>query len=195
MMVSMETCLLRLRRKAQAWREKPGVAWLEHGGLCFGGGFLLSGARLWGQMQPLTLGLILGTTGWRCVFAAAGSAVGYRILWQQEGLQGMVWTAGALLLALVLPLLETGQRLRSMMAAAAACLVSGTQLGFPGWWNQADMSVFLLRMVMAAGCAGLGAAAVSGRDRGLRWMGWGCMVLSVSSLLPAAGYASAADLC
>lgn len=191
MMVSMETCLLRLRRKAESWREKPGVAWLEHGVLCFGGGFLLSGARLWGQMQPLTLGLILGTTGWRCVFAAAGSAVGYRILWQQEGLQGMVWTAGALLLALVLPLLETGQRLRSMMAAAAACLVSGTQLGFPGWWNQADMSVFLLRMVMAAGCAGLGAAAVSGRDRGLRWMGWGCMVLSVSSLLPAAGYASA----
>lgn len=191
MMVSMETCLLRLRRKAQAWREKPGVAWLEHGVLCFGGGFLLSGARLWGQMQPLALGLILGTTGWRCVFAAAGSAVGYRILWQQEGLQGMVWTAGALLLALVLPLLETGQRLRALMAAAAACLVSGTHLAFPGRWTQADTPVLLLRMVMAAGCAGLGAEAVSGRNRGLRWMGWGCMVLSVGSLLPAVGYAAA----
>ena len=45
MMVSMETCLLRMKRKAEIWREKPGVAWLEHGVLCFGGGFVLSAEK------------------------------------------------------------------------------------------------------------------------------------------------------
>lgn len=191
MMVSMETCLLRMKRKAEKWREKPGVSWLEHGALCFGGGFVLSAARIWGQMQPLTLGLILGTNGWRCVFAAAGSAVGYRILWQEEGLQGVVWSLGAMVLALLLPLLETGQRLRRLMAAAAACLVSGTGLAFHFRWAETQAPVFLLRILIAAGCGGLGAAAVSGQDRGLRWMGWGCIVLSLSSLTPLLGYAAA----
>ena len=141
MMVSMETCLLRLRRRAEKWREKPGMQWLTAGVLCFGGGFLLSGARIWGQMQPLTLGLILGTRGWRCVFAAACSAVGYRVLWPSVGLQGVVWSAGALLLALVLPLWETGQRLRKLLAAAAACLVSGTGLAFHLRWEGDRKSV------------------------------------------------------
>lgn len=191
MMVSMETCLLRLRRRAEKWREKPGMQWLTAGVLCFGGSFLLSGARIWGQMQPLPLGLILGTTGWRCVFAAAGSAVGYRVLWPSVGLQGVVWSAGALLLALVLPLWETGRRLRKLLAAAAACLVSGTGLAFHFRWEGTDAPVFVLRILLAAGCGAFGAAAVSGRDRGLRCLGWGCMVLSLGSLIPYAGYAAA----
>lgn len=191
MMVSMETCLLRLRRRTEKWREKPGMQWLTAGVLCFGGGFLLSGARIWGQMQPLPLGLILGTTGWRCVFAAAGSAVGYRVLWPSVGLQGVVWSAGALLLALVLPLWETGRRLRKLLAAAAACLVSGTGLAFHFRWEGTDAPVFVLRILLAAGGGAFGAAAVSGRDRGLRCLGWGCVVLSLGSLMPYAGYAAA----
>ena len=103
-----ETVLLRVKRRGEQWLERPLVRCAAY----FGGGLLLSSFRLWGRMQPVAMGLTAASTGWRSVAAAAGSGLGYLLLWGQEGLQGAIWAVGALLLALVLPLLDAGGRTR-----------------------------------------------------------------------------------
>lgn len=161
---------------------------LMQGAAYFGGGFVLSAAKIWGQMQPVAIGLTVGSGGWKCVCAAVGSALGYRLLWGDEGIQGMIWAAGSLILALILPMLETGRALRAGMAAGAASIVSAVCLAFTGGTSP---WLLLLRMVLAGCCGYFGYGAVSGRDRAARWMGLGLGVLSLASLSPWLGWGAA----
>ena len=187
-----ETVLLRVKRRGEQWLERPLVRCAAY----FGGGLLLSSFRLWGRMQPVAMGLTAAAKGWRSVAAAAGSGLGYLLLWGQEGFQGAIWAVGALLLALVLPLLDAGGRTRFRLAAGCMCLVSGTGLAF-GLAAGAEPQVLFLRIALAGASVLLAEPAISGRDRLSRWLGCGVGVMALAGLNAwlgwlAAGFASAA---
>lgn len=168
MMVSVEGCLDRIRRRAAGWRERPKRKGLARGAAYFGCGFLLSGARLWGQMQPLALAPVLAGGGWCSFIAGLGSALGYWVFWQEQGIQGMIWSLGALVIS--------GAGLRHLWAA---CVVAATGLAF----QTAGTGVLALRIFIAALC-GLWDGGVT---RTTRQLAWGCGVLSLAGISPQLG--------
>lgn len=191
MMVSVETYLLRMKRRTAKWRERPAVQWMIRSAASFGSGMLLSGIQIWGQMQPVAIGLIMGSGGWRCCFAALGSALGYRLFWPGQWIRGAAWAAGALLLALVLPLIPDSMRLPTRMAVGAACVTAGTELAMQVGSDGIGTGLFLLRIVLAAGCGYWGQAVVSGRVRMEKWLGGGLLAMGMGSIQPLAGFAAA----
>ena len=66
-----------------------------------GSGFLMSAASVGGFAQPLAMGLICATTGWRTLVMALGAMAGYPTFWGSGGSQGIVWSAAGGLLALL----------------------------------------------------------------------------------------------
>lgn len=173
--------------------EVPGVRAAGEGAAYFGGGLLLSGARVWGRMQPAALGLTLASRGWRCCAAALGSAVGYRLFWGGEGIQGMIWAAGAAVAALVLPMLDIRGQLRSMWAAM--CIVSGTELAFRFRAGAAAEPALLLLRLLLGGCSALIAQeALTVRSRAAQWFCIGGCVLALGGVHPLLGAGAAGVL-
>lgn len=183
MMVSVETVLLRGKRQADKWLAKP---WIQRIGKCAlftGGGAILSGAALWNAMQPIALGLILGTGGWWSVFAALGSGLGYRLFWGMAGLEGVVWALGGLGLALVLPFFEKTGKTRWRRAAGAVVLVSLSSLFVRFRLGTSPPSLLVAgRMGIAAVCALLSHRVIHGRDRLSTWILCSFGVLALSGL-------------
>lgn len=177
MMVSMETVMLRMKRRMEKLLDVPGVRAAGIGAAYFGGGALLSAAPVWSRMQPGAIALTFCSTGWRRGCAALGSILGYRLFWGEEGMQGMLWSAGALILAWVLPMLEQGNRLRWRLAASAACLTAGigaaVQLRFGG-----EPALLVMRAAIAGACGLL----IGAPARLLRWLFLSCAVLALTGL-------------
>ena len=97
-----QTILRRGRRSLQRMALDPKA---RSAGLVlfFGGsGFLLSAAGLTGWPQPLAMGMICATTGWRALVMSLGAMVGYPVFWGSGGNLGIVWSAAGGLLALLL---------------------------------------------------------------------------------------------
>lgn len=194
--MTAETVLLRVKRRGEQWMEHPGVRGTARFAGYFGGALILSGLRLWGNLQPAALGFAAACTGWRCVAAAGGGALGYVLFWGRAGIQGAVWSLGALVLALAAPLLGGGERSRFRLAVGSMCLVFATGLAF-GMGTPEDMGVFFLRVAVAGGSLLLSRAALSGRDALSRWLLWGLGVMCLGGVnrwlgCAAAGFASAA---
>lgn len=202
----METVLLRGKRRLDQWMEVPGVSAAGRGLLWLGGGVLLSGAALWGRMQPLALGLICAVSGWGRLLAALGSSLGYRLFWGQAGIQGAVWAIGTLLLASILPFL--GENRRDRLAGGTACLIAASGLFFQYRLGDDTPTLhYLLRICLgglAAGVSaswtrsrtgqwavlGLGVLALSGLPRSMGVLGYGAVgALSAAAPLPAAALA------
>lgn len=174
MMISMETYLLRGKRRLDGWLERPWFRALGMGAVSFGGGFLLSGAAVWGRMMPIAMGLAAGSPGWTRLCAAAGSAAGYRVFWGMEGLVGMVWVLAGLAIGLALPLL--GRR-QAAFTAGLAVLVLGLLRQYR-WDDASSTAVLLLRAGTAAGCTFLAAE----RSRLSQWCLGGAGVLALSNI-------------
>lgn len=183
MMVSVETVLLRGKRRINKWLAVPWVRMMGFGAMFVGGGFLLSGASLWGEMQPLVLGLIYGAPGWPGALAAAGSILGYPLFWGLEGLQGAVWSAGGLMLSLVLPFWGRTDHRREQTAASAACLVSGAGLAFQYRFGQSvPFPVFLLRIGLAGFAAVVGEQMLEKKNRVVVWSAGALGVLALANI-------------
>lgn len=172
-----ETVLLRVKRRGEQWLERPGVQWAA----CFGGGLLLSSLRLWSRMQPVAMGFTAASTGWRCCAAALGSGLGYLLFWGEEGYQGAAWALGALLLALILPLLDGGRRTRLRLTLGCMCLVSGTGLAF-GLAGVMGPELLFLRIALAGASVLVAESALTGEDRLSRWLGCGAVVCALAGL-------------
>ena len=185
-----ETVLLRVKRQGERWLERPGIRAASQGAGFFGGGLLLAGLEVFGVMQPVAMGLTAACSGWRCWASAAGSAAGYWLFWGEEGLQGVVWTLGALLLALCLPLLDAGGDAGFRLAAGCMCVVSGAGLAF-GLAGPQDTGVLLGRITSAGAALLLSRRALAGRDRLSRWLGWGAGVMALTQRLPFLGWLAA----
>ena len=126
----VETYLRRGQRGLQRMLLKPGVRSAAAVAAYGGSGFLLSGASLAGFPQPLAAGLICAGTGWRALVMSLGAMLGYPSFWGMAGRQGIVWSASAGLLALLLGKRQETRQQPLMIPAIAAFLICLTGLVF-----------------------------------------------------------------
>lgn len=173
----VETYLLRGKRRLEKFGEVPALRTLSMAGAYALTGLALSAAALWGRMLPLSLALVLGTEGWNSLWAALGSAAGYRLFWGTEGFQGAFWVLGGLGIALLLPFF--GEPRRGRLAAGAACVVSAVGLAWQYTVKDGTPTLFfVLRIVLAAGTAALSRRMLTGRERMALWFGAGILVFA-----------------
>lgn len=126
----METYLRRgqrsLRRLALDSRVRTlgeAIAWTL-------GGFLLSAASIGGVPLPLAPGLISAVTGWRAALMSLGAMVGFPSFWGAGGNIGIVWSAAAGLLAMLVGRLESSREQPWMMPMLMTFLTAVTEITF-----------------------------------------------------------------
>lgn len=179
-----QAILVQAGQRVRTWAEIPGVRKAGAGVLCFGGGFLMSGLKIWGQMQPCAASFAAACTGWQSVLAGLGSAAGYRIFWGADGIQGMLWTFGAVVLALVLPLTARGDQ-PVQLAVPMMCLTAGAGLALQALYGTAiTPEVFALRIALAGGAALTARQSLRAKDRLWRWVGIGAVTVSLAGVAP-----------
>ena len=185
MMLTMEAYLRQgkreLRRLALDPRVQLGVRTAAYGT----GGLLLSAASLGGFAQPIAMGTICAVTGWRALVMGLGAALGSRIFWGDAGMQSMVWAVLGTLLALFTGKRKETEEFPLLLPAAAALLISVTGLLFQILWqDDTPLRVYLLRIAVAVGSAGLARQVFSHRDALTDWVAGGVGVLALAQVMP-----------
>lgn len=184
-MVSVETYLRRRQRQFVQWAQMPGVKDLLQ--LLGAGisGFILSAASLGASPQPFAMGLCCALSGWRCLAAGLGSALGYRLFWGAAGIQGMLWAAVGTMIALPLRRHRLSQDMPLLIPSMASFFVSALGLIFQVLWlDESPFGIYALRVGVAAGSTLLFQRREAKRDTLSRWL-WGCILtLSLSRIAP-----------
>lgn len=188
MMTELETYLRRGQGALRRLAAEPIARRGAKGALYAAAGFVLSGASLAHRAQPLTLGLICGLTGWRAGMVCLGAMAGYGLFWGGAGTQGMVWAA----LAFLMTLLPFRRRIREENPALddgiSGLLVAVTGLVFQlVWQDDTPVSVYLLRVALAAGATELFAWILRRGSPMADWLGGGTAVLALAQLTPLPG--------
>ena len=185
MMTSVETYLRRGRKTLGRWWSVPKVKLGLQTAFLVGSGFVLSAAALMEGPQPLAVGLAAALTGWRCLAAGLGAMLGYRVFWGQAGFQGMVWTLGGILCALLLGKREDVQDQPLLIPALCALVLSASGVGFQ-LLGETDttLPVYLVRVVLAGASALLFARVARRGDTLMDWIAEGTAVLALSRVLP-----------
>lgn len=186
----VETYLRRGRRSLERMALDPKVrnagAVLAYGG----SGFLLSAASLGNYPQPLAIGLICATTGWRTLIMSLGAMMGYPSFWGSGGNQGIVWSAAVGLLALLVGKREESREQPLMIPAIAAFLIAVTGLTFRLMLgDRTPVVVYGLRIALTFFCGVLFTQAARCRDAITDWLvcGVGVLALAQVSLGPYLG--------
>ncbi len=188
-----------IRRGQQTLKRAITVSrnhWAARGGICALGGFLAAAAGLGNVAQPVSVGLICACPGWLAVAAGLGSAAGSWLFWGQAGLQGIVWSALAVLLALTL-----GRREEELLlSAAAGFAVSAAGLFFQlVLREETGFGLYLLRVALAAGCVWLFRRVARREDPIYDWLAEGAAMLALVQVAPlpwlSLGFAAGGLLC
>lgn len=150
--------------------------------LFFGGsGFLLSAAGLTGYPQPLAMGMICATTGWRALVMSLGAMAGYPVFWGSGGNMGIVWAAAGGLLALLLGKREESREQPLMIPAIAAFLTAVTALTFRFFLRTGTPAVMLCLQVGLAFLSGvLFTQGARCRDSVTDWLATAVAVLALA---------------
>lgn len=127
-MVSVETYLLQSRRRMERLLDKPGVGRPARALGCFLAGFVLSGGRLWGVMQPLGAAGVFRCGGWNALSWGIGASLSYRLFFGSPGRLGIFWTLCALSIAGAVRLWNPG-RLTPAKAAGGFAGIVGLSAG------------------------------------------------------------------
>ena len=191
MLTMMETCLRRSQRMVHRLALDPRVQSGARVAAWSGSGFLLSAASLSGGFQPLALGLVTAVTGWRALAAALGTALGYRLFWGGDGLQGIIWAAAGCLLAMLLGKGERTQRFPLLLPALAAVVTAVTGLAFLFFRRGSPLQLFFLRVCLAPAAAWFFRRTLARRDSVSEWVCGGIGALALAPLGPL-GYGLAA---
>lgn len=190
MITTMETWVLRLRRKVHKIaldpRVQSGAKAVSYGG----SGFFLSAAALSGSFQPLAMAFVCAVTGWRAVLAAAGAMAGYRIFWGSQGLQGMIWSGAGCLLALFLGKGKLSEEYPLLIPALTGVVTAVTGLIFLFFRQGAVFPLFLLRVCLAPVTTWFFRRAFTARDTVTRWICGGIAALALARVGPL-GYGTA----
>lgn len=183
MMVSVETVLLRWKRRLNRWVRDPRVKPAVYGAGAFLCALVLAAGAIQGKMQPIALGLIAAAPEWYSYPAALGSILGYRLFWGLAGWQGVCWSAGALLLRLGLDRWYHGDQRAGHLAAGTVCLVSAlglcSQLFFQ---DSTTLGTYILRIFIGAGSVWLCARYLVNRSQISRYLAFGTAVLALAGI-------------
>ena len=152
--------------------------------LAYGGsGFLLSAASLGNYPQPLAMGLICATTGWRTLVMSLGAMVGYPTFWDAAGNQGIVWSAAGGLLALLVGKKEESKDQPLMIPAIAAFLTAVAGLCFQLMvGDKTPVAVYFLRIALTFLTGVLFTQAGRCRDALTDWLVGGVAVLALAQV-------------
>ena len=126
----VETYLRRGQRNLENLALNPKVRTWAAAVMLLGGGFLLSAVQLGGKPQPVVMGLICSTFGWRALLMALGAILGYPTFWGSEGNPGIVWSAAGGLLAIMVGHRQESREQPLMIPCISAVLATVTGLGF-----------------------------------------------------------------
>ena len=148
------------------------------------GGVLLSAASLSHSPQPLTLGLLLGATGWQAMAVCGGGIAGYLFFWEAYGLQGAVWMILGLVVALGPAQWSAIGQTPLLIPASAGLITALTGLVFQLWGlDDVPLTLYVLRIAMAAGAAWLFPAAREKEPFAL-WLVGAAAVLALAQVVP-----------
>ena len=148
----VETYLRRGQRHLEHVALNPRVRSAAAVILFAGSGFLLSAIGLGSQPQPVVMGLICSAVGWRALLMAIGAMLGYPTFWGSAGNQGIVWSAAAGMLALLLGKRQETKQQPLMIPAISAFLISLTGLVFALLLqDRVPLGIYALRTVMTFG--------------------------------------------
>lgn len=179
-MISAQTYLRRRHRQFQQWTQLPAVKPVLEILQFSAGGFVLSAASLGNSPQPLAMGLCCAVTGWKSAAVCLGSILGYHLLWEGYGLQGMLWSVVGFMLALFIGRHPLCADMPLLVPAMASFFVSALGLTFQVLGQ--DLSafwVYVLRVAVAWGSVMLFQRRIQHGDTLSRW---GCRCLIVLSL-------------
>ena len=182
-MISIQSYVHRGRHILRRWAVDPRIHIFTRAAAHLLAGFCLSAASLGHTAMPLTLGLVCACSGWPAVLTALGGCGGYLLFWGSE--QGVVWLLAGLPTALLL----TGRRLAReaplLLPAAAALITAAAGVIFQSLGLESiPISMYLLRVALAAGTAWLFAQVIRGRNPILDWIACGFGVLALAQIVP-----------
>ena len=179
----VETYLRRGKRSLERMLLEPKVRSVGSVLAYSGSGFLLSAASLGGYPQPLAMGLICATTGWRTLVMSLGAMAGYPAFWGSRGSQGIVWSAAGGLLALLVGKKEESKEQPLMIPAIAAFLTAVAGLSFQTILKDTTpVAVYLLRILLSFFSGVLFTQYSRCRDTVTDWVVGGVAVLALAQV-------------
>ena len=185
MMVPMEVYLRRGQQQFRQWTAKPPMLTLVRLGAYWTGGFLLSAASLGMGPLPLAMGLCCSATGWHAMAAGLGSAMGYLHFWQEQGLQGVLWSATGSVLGLVFRRQKKTQE-APLLIFAMVCFLN-CLTGFLFQVFQLEVIAFgyyVFRVFLSGGAALLFEGHLQQKKPFCRWLCYGALSLAMSQITP-----------
>ena len=186
MMMPMESYVRRGKRLVRKAVSQPKLrSWAIKAGyfLC---GVLLSAASLGNSAQPLSLALLCaGITGVPGMLVAMGGCLGYWFFWDGVGGQGPAWMAMGLMLSTLLGDKKVTRHMPLLMPVLAAAVVALTGLLFQLLGTATEsVTVYLLRVGLAAGSTRVFAIALKRRDPVVDWLACALAVLALAQVVP-----------
>ena len=179
----VETYLRRGRRSLERLLLVPGIRKLLAVLFYGGSGFLLSAASLGNAPQPVAMGMICAVTGWRALAVALGAMAGYPAFWGRAGEQGILWSAAAGLLALLVGKREESKDQPLMIPALAAFLTAISGLCFRLLLEDATpVPMYALRIAVSGLTAILFTQAARCRDPVTDWLIGGVATLALAQV-------------
>lgn len=182
-MMLVETYLRRGQRGLQRLALDPGVRRLAAGLAWSGGGFLLSAGGLGGYPQPVVVGMLVSAAGWRVGLMMLGAILGYPAFWGKTGLPGVVWSAAAGLLALLVGSRRESREQPLMLPILAAFLTGVTEICFCFLLkDDTPLTIRIVRVMLTLLTAMLFLQTSTCRDPLTDWLACGVLVLAVAGV-------------
>ncbi len=147
-------------------------------------GFVLSAASLAGRPMPVAMAVLCaGLSGWQPAAFVFGSCLGFRYLWQEAGMQALVWLAGALPVGVLLG--EKFPRMPLLQPAFAALILSASGVAFQFWQGDTTpVFVYLLRVGLAFGATWVFCTVRYKQQTTADWVAVALIVLGLAQLAP-----------
>lgn len=199
MMATLQSWMLRVRQVQRKLRVDPLAHRILRALVWAGSGFLLSAASLGQHLQPLPLGLLFSCSGWPAFWVFSGGSLGYWVFWGNGGLQGVLWLASGLPLALLLCPIPQVKLGKALLPAAASLITAVLGLIFQLRMGvETPVLIYLTRLLLAVGSTRIFTDALADAPFA-RWLAGGLGVLALAQVLPTPwlclGYAGCGLLC